>query len=115
MIRAKRVYEPWEAADGYRLLIDRLWPRGISREQARIDRWMREVAPSTNLRKWFSHDPEKWPEFQQRFRQELSEHPEVLQEIRELAELHGTLTLVFSSRETRYNNAQALLLMLAEG
>ena len=111
----KRVYEPSEDRDGERVLVDRVWPRGIRKEQARIDRWIRELAPSTALRKWFDHDPEKWEAFRQRYRAELqSGEGEAL--LRELADhvRTGNVTLVYAARESRYNNAEALKGFLLE-
>ena len=106
-IRIKRAYEPPEATDGTRILVDRLWPRGLSREQARIDLWTKELAPSTALRKWYGHEPEKWPEFRVRYFAELDENRDRLAEL--LSGLGtGTVTLVFSSKELRLNNAVAL-------
>ena len=106
MIKTKRVYEKAEEADGVRLLIDRLWPRGIKKEELNIDGWMREIAPSDPLRKWFSHDPSKWEEFKRRYWDEVNGK----EEFRMLLQLakEKDVTLVFGSKETRYNNATAL-------
>jgi len=106
-IRIKRAYDPPEEADGARLLVDALWPRGISREQLHIVAWLRELAPSTALRKWYQHDPEKWPEFKRRYFTELEPHQALLQQIAWRARAE-TITLVYASRETRLNNAAAL-------
>jgi uncharacterized protein YeaO (DUF488 family) len=109
MLKIKRIYDPPEAHDGERILVDRIWPRGITKEQAQVSRWIREIAPSTPLRKWFAHDPEKWGRFRQRYRAELrSNQAEAI--LRELAEQSrkNDLTLVYGSSETRYNNACAL-------
>ncbi len=114
MIRTRRVYDHQGTGEGYRVLIDRLWPRGISRERASWDEWMKEAGPGNELRKWFSHDPEKWDEFRRRYRLELDRQPEVLTRLRELQKEHGTLTLLYASREERYNNAVALLEFLTE-
>ena len=109
-IQLKRIYEPAAKTDGMRILVERLWPRGVSKEKARIDHWGKEAAPSPELRKWFDHDPEKWPEFQSRYFAELDENPEVVQELRSYlgAGGAGPVTFVFASREERYNNAVAL-------
>ncbi len=108
-IRLKRIYEPAEEDDGYRILVDRLWPRGISKDNATIDLWLKEIAPSTALRKWFSHDPEKWDEFKSRYFAELDGRSHYLQ-TRILINLIRTtnITLIYSSRDTEHNQAVAL-------
>lgn len=106
-IRLKRVYETPSPDDGPRVLVERLWPRGMSKSKAQIDLWLREVAPSTELRRWFGHDPDKWPEFRRRYHEELRVGPERLAPLLELLE-EGSVTLVFASREERFNNAVAL-------
>ncbi|MEF8943228.1 MAG: DUF488 domain-containing protein [Desulfohalobiaceae bacterium] len=106
-IRTKRVYDPIGDDDGYRVLVDRVWPRGMSKEKARIDFWLKELAPAKELRKWFGHDPSKWEEFCKRYFEELEGHKEHLDRLAEMAR-SAPLTLVYSSRETRYNNAVAL-------
>jgi len=107
MIQLKRVYEPPAESDGTRLLVERLWPRGLKKESLKLDGWLREAAPSTALRKWFNHDPDKWIEFQQRYAHELGRHPEVWQPILESAR-KGAVTLLFSSRDAEHNNVVAL-------
>ena len=110
-LQLKRIYEAPAAGDGFRVLVDRLWPRGISKEKARIDLWLREIAPSTELRQWFDHDADKWPEFKRRYRAELKEDPlkkEKLSELRRLKKEKPELTLLFSSKEEKFNNAHAL-------
>lgn len=104
-IRVKRVYEAAGPRDGYRVLVDRIWPRGISREKARIDVWFKSVAPSTELRKWFAHDPLRWDGFRKRYFAELKKHPEGLEELLLRA---GRLTLVYSARDLKHNQAVAL-------
>ncbi len=106
-IRLKRVYEPAAEVDGFRVLIDHLWPRGVKKEAASIDEWLKVVAPSTNLRKWFGHDPEKWDEFKRRYFLELDENREAVAKLAKKAK-EETVTLVFSSKEVRFNNAVAL-------
>ncbi|MCF8029729.1 MAG: DUF488 domain-containing protein [Desulfohalobiaceae bacterium] len=106
-IRTKRIYEPLDPDEGYRVLVDRVWPRGMAKEKARIDSWLKELGPSKELRQWFGHDPAKWEEFRRRYFEELAEHQEQLDRVTEMAR-NGPLTLVYSSRETRYNNAVAL-------
>ena len=107
MIKVKRVYDPVEPDDGRRFLVDRLWPRGVKKEALRMDGWLREVAPSDRLRRWFGHDPKKWEEFRRRYFAELEAHPEAWQPLREAARA-GNVTLLFSARDTSYNNAVAL-------
>jgi uncharacterized protein YeaO (DUF488 family) len=106
-VRLKRAYEPAEASDGYRVLVDRLWPRGVSREDARLDDWARELAPSTELRRWFGHDPGRFDEFRHRYREELAQHADELEELRARAR-SGPLTLVFGARDTEHNDAVVL-------
>lgn len=106
-IRVKRVYDPPSPDDGMRVLVDRLWPRGLSKEKAGVDLWLKEVAPSTELRKWFGHAPEKWDEFQQRYRQELRQQPEALERLFALLD-QGRVTLLFGAKEARFNDAVAL-------
>lgn len=114
-LRVKRVYDPPSPADGLRILVDRLWPRGLSKEKAHVDLWLKDVAPSTELRKWFNHEPEKWDEFRQRYRQELREQPEAMQRLSEAAG-SGTTTLLFGAKEARFNDAVALMeILLARG
>ena len=106
-LRTKRVYEGSASADGRRILVDRLWPRGVAKAEAKIDFWAKAVAPSNELRKWYGHDPDKWDQFRQRYFQELDANAEAITELR----THlgsGTVTLIFSSKETRLNNASAL-------
>jgi len=110
-IHLKRAYESPSPDDGCRILVDRLWPRGIRKEAARIDFWIKEVAPSTALRKWFGHDPAKWEEFTRRYFAELDDRGAAVDEILSLAlasRVHGRLTLVYGARDGTYNNAVAL-------
>jgi uncharacterized protein YeaO (DUF488 family) len=106
-IRLKRAYEPPATEDGMRVLVDRLWPRGLRKSEAAIDLWLREIAPSSELRRWFGHDPSRWEEFERRYRAELSSRPELLDRLRALA-AQGTLTLVYSARDEAHNQAVAL-------
>lgn len=106
-IRLKRAYEPPATSDGRRILVDRLWPRGISKADAAIDRWMKDIAPSTELREWFGHDAERWPEFQRRYALEVRKHREQLAELRRLAR-KDPLTLVYSARDEAHNDAVVL-------
>ena len=107
MLRLKRVYEPPDSSDGRRILVDRLWPRGLSREKAAVDEWMKEIAPSAELRRWFGHDPEKWPEFQRRYRRELRARDDLVREIAKLA-ARGRVTLVYGARDEEHNDAVVL-------
>lgn len=107
MIQVKRVYEPPAESDGVRLLVERLWPRGVKKKTLQLDGWLREAAPSTALRQWFNHDPAKWTEFQRRYAGELDRHPEAWRPILEAAR-KGPVTLLFSSRDAGHNNVVAL-------
>jgi uncharacterized protein YeaO (DUF488 family) len=113
-VRVKRAYEPAAASDGYRVLVDRLWPRGVSRERARLDEWDRELSPSTELRKWFGHRPDRFEEFRRRYLDELSEHRDRIAELRRRAR-EGTLTLVHSARDTQHNDAVVLATAIRRG
>lgn len=106
-IRAKHVYDPPAADDGYRVLVDRLWPRGVRKAEAAVDAWLKELAPSTPLRHWFGHDPDKWPEFKRRYFKELETRHAALADLGARAR-HDRVTLLFAARESRYNNAVAL-------
>jgi uncharacterized protein YeaO (DUF488 family) len=106
-VRVKRVYEKTEKSDGLRALVDRLWPRGISEEKAGIERWLRELSPSTELRRWYGHDPGRWEEFKARYFAELDRQGEAIAELVDQARA-GTVTLLYGSREKRLNNAVAL-------
>lgn len=108
MIRVKRVYEPPQKEDGFRILVDRLWPRGLSKSRGKIDLWLREIAPSDDLRKWFSHDPQKWVAFQKKFNEELKGKEDLVKQVRAIEKDKGVVTLLYSTKETRYNNAVAL-------
>jgi uncharacterized protein YeaO (DUF488 family) len=105
MILLKRVYEKPEAKDGYRILVDRLWPRGLTKIRAKADLWLKEIAPSDALRKWFGHEPEKWPEFEKRYRSELAARKDLLAEIAKLEKEHGTVTLVYGRNDRIQNQA----------
>jgi len=107
-LRIKRAYEAPAASDGVRVLVDRLWPRGLARDAARIDHWLKDVAPSSDLRKWFGHDPERWPEFRKRYRVELQANAGAVAELRALAKGAKTLTLVFAAKDEAHNNAVVL-------
>ncbi|HLH94233.1 MAG TPA: DUF488 domain-containing protein [Xanthobacteraceae bacterium] len=110
-IKLKRAYEPPAPDDGTRILIDRLWPRGVKKSDAAIDDWMKEIAPSADLRKWFGHDPERWQEFRRRYKAELKEHPDEVAHLRTLA-ARGRVTLVFAARDEAHKDAVVLREML---
>ena len=112
MIRVKQVYEKPEAADGCRVLVDRLWPRRLARSSAHLDHWMKDVVPSNGLRKWFAHDPVKWSEFQKRYRAELAKSAEQLAALKRLARECGTLTLLYGARDEAHNQAVVLAAVL---
>lgn len=107
MIRLKRAYEEASAEDGERILVERLWPRGVSKEKAALDLWLKDAAPSAELRKWFGHDPEKWPEFEKRYWKELDGREEAVKLLREKAK-HGKVTLVYAAHDEAHNGALAL-------
>ncbi len=106
-IKIKRAYEPSEKADGFRILVDRLWPRGIKKEDAHFDIWLKEIAPSTELRKWFNHETEKWEEFNKKYSTELKGSP-ALEELLELLKKHKTITLVYGAKDEQHNQAVVL-------
>ncbi len=113
-VRAKRIYEQADPEDGYRILIDHVWPRGVSRERARLDEWARELAPSDELRKWFDHDPARFERFRARYRDELAAQAEPLRELRRCAE-RGPLTILYAARDEEHNNAVVLSELLRDG
>ena len=106
-IKLNRAYEPASAQDGTRVLVDRLWPRGVGKDAAALDLWLKELAPSTGLRKWFGHDPARWTEFQQRYAEELRAHAPALDALRALSR-KGRITLVYGAHDEIHNNAVAL-------
>lgn len=110
-VRIKRAYEPAEPSDGYRVLVDRIWPRGVSKEDARLDEWARELAPSSELRKWFGHDPQRFAEFRRRYLAELRPEREQLAELRRRAR-RETVTLVYGARDAEHNDAVVLAELL---
>jgi uncharacterized protein YeaO (DUF488 family) len=113
-IQLKRVYEPPAPEDGVRILVDRLWPRGLSKEKAAVDDWMKEIAPSAELRKWFGHDPDRWAEFRRRYMAELRQHTGLLDQIRELAS-ERKVTLLFGAHDQEHNDAVVLAEVLVKG
>jgi len=114
-IKLKRVYETPIKADGFRILVDRLWPRGIAKEKARVDLWLKDIAPSTELRTWFGHDPAKWKDFQKRYKKELMQNNTVLENLRRIIKEQNKVTLVFAASDENHNNAVVLRTFLASG
>ena len=116
-VQVKRIYEAPDGADGTRVLVDRLWPRGISKERAALDEWCKQIAPSTELRKWYSHDPAKWEDFQTRYEGELHDNPDQSAAFNELEHLHndGRLTLLIASKVVEHSEAQVLAQLLNSG
>ncbi len=107
-VRLKRVYESLDPGDGYRVLVERLWPRGMSKERARVDLWLKEAGASPALRTWYGHDPERWEEFRRKYFEEMRMQPEVIKELREVIRTHDTVTFLFAAHDTEHNNALAL-------
>lgn len=103
-IKLKRIYEPTSTSDGFRILVDRLWPRGIKKEEANVDIWLKEVGPSNELRKWFNHEPEKWEAFRKKYLAEL-QHSPATKELIQLVQKHATVTLVYSAKDEQHNQA----------
>jgi len=111
-IELKRVYDPASESDGYRILVDRLWPRGLTEESARVDLWLRRIAPTTELRKWYRHDVEKWPEFQKRYESELAAHGELLDLILDIERHRKIVTILFGAKDVEHNEANVVLTVL---
>jgi uncharacterized protein YeaO (DUF488 family) len=113
MVKIKRVYNQPEKGDGKRVLVDRLWPRGMKKEDAGLDLWLKDIAPSDELRKWFSHDPSKWQEFRKRYRKELKDKQDMIEDLRKAAR-RGTVTLLYAAKDADRNNAVVLKEMIEE-
>ena len=107
MLKVKRIYDPPSKDDGKRILVDRLWPRGIKRDDARIDEWLKDIAPSDELRKWFSHEPSRWQEFRKRYRSELKKNSSLIERLT-TESARGTITLLFAAKDVKRNNAVVL-------
>jgi uncharacterized protein YeaO (DUF488 family) len=107
MLQIKRIYDLWSRDDGKRILVDRLWPRGIKKDEAKIDEWLKDIAPSDTLRKWFSHDPVKWPVFLEKYKRELMDKKEIVNRLRSEAK-NRKITLLFSASDREHNNAVVL-------
>ncbi len=112
-VKLKRVYEAPSANDGMRILVDRIWPRGVSKKDAALDLWMKEIAPSTELRTWFAHDPVRWNEFRQRYAREVKQNHALLNQLRSLAQ-EGQVTLVYAAHDAAHNNAVALRTLILD-
>jgi uncharacterized protein YeaO (DUF488 family) len=108
MVKVKRIYEEPEKGDGFRVLVDRVWPRGVSKERAHLDLWLKEVAPSDALRKWFGHDPNRWAEFAVKYRKELRGKKEMVRQLKKLEAENGTVTLLYSAHDEEHNQAVVL-------
>ena len=106
-LRLKRVYDKPEKTDGRRVLVDRVWPRGLTKQEAQIDEWLKEIAPSTRLRKWFGHDPARWAEFKRRYAAELKDRSELVEQLAQIGRM-GKVTLLFGAKDVQHNNAVAL-------
>lgn len=112
MIKSKRVYEKPSRNDGYRILVDRLWPRRLSKEDVKVNEWLKEIAPSDELRKWFMHDPKKWGSFQKKYQRELEKKSELLNKIKQIEKERKTVTLLYSAKDENHNNANVLKKLL---
>jgi uncharacterized protein YeaO (DUF488 family) len=108
MIKIKRIYNKLSKDDGYRIMVDRLWSRGLTKENAHVDLWLKEIAPSNELRKWYAHDHDKWEDFRKKYKDELKSKSDLLKTIRETEKEKKIITLLYSSKEEKYNNATAL-------
>lgn len=112
-VQIKRVYEEPEKEDGYRILVDRVWPRGMTKEKASIDLWLKEIGPTTELRKWFGHDPDRWTEFEKRYKKELKNNKEVLAELKKQVK-ESKVTLIYSAKDEEHNQAVVIRKYLSE-
>jgi len=108
MLKLKRIYEAPADSDGYRVLVDHLWPRGLSKEKAHVDLWMKEIGPSDRLRKWFGHDPKRWSGFRERYWKELKSQPELVSQLKQVLKEHRSMTLLFGAKDEEHNQAVAL-------
>ena len=112
MIKIKRVYTEASKEDGFRILVDRLWPRGMTKDKAKVDLWLKDIGPSDDLRKWFSHDPKKWQGFKKRYQTELRKKQELLRKIKRAEKENGTVTILYSAKDEEHNQAVALVAFL---
>jgi len=113
-IAIKRIYEEPASDDGARILVDRLWPRGVSKERAKLDLWLKDIAPSTGLREWFGHDPEKWVEFQKKYKIELANNEESVAELKKIVRQNKTVTLLYASKDEEHNEAVVITNLLSK-
>lgn len=114
MIILKRIYEAYNDQDGFRILVDRLWPRGIKKEEAQIDKWLKDIAPTTELRKWFNHDSEKWVDFKEKYKTELKDKKDYLEEIKAAERDHKTVTLLYGAKDEKQNQAVVIAEVLKQ-
>ncbi len=112
MVKLKRIYEKPETNDGFRVLVDRLWPRGISKEKAALGLWLKAIAPSSELRKWFGHDPAKWIDFQKRYKEEIAANKEVFEQLKEIVRNNEKVTLLYAARDEEHNEAVVIRSLL---
>ncbi len=108
MIKLKRIYEDYSKDDGFRVLVDRLWPRGVSKEDAHLDLWLKEIAPTNELREWFNHDPKKWASFKKKYEHEIKENKESLAQLRDIIKQNKTVTLLFGAKDEEHNQAEVI-------
>lgn len=108
MLKLKRIYDTHSKEDGYRILVDRLWPRGISKEEANVDLWLKDIAPSNELRKWFHHEEKNWVEFKKRYIEELDKNAGIIEELKKIMEKHKVITLLYGAKDTEHNQAIVL-------
>lgn len=114
MIKLKRIYEGWDEEDGFRILVDRLWPRGVKKGEAKIDLWLKEIAPSPELRRWFNHEVEKWTTFSEKYREELKSKMELVKKVIAIEKEHGVITFVYSAKDLEHNHAFVLKEVIEE-
>lgn len=112
MIKLKRIYEEPESSDGYRVLVDRLWPRGVSKVEAKLDLWLKDIAPSNELRQWFGHDPEKWSEFQKKYKSEIIDNESAFKKLQSIIQKHEVVTLLYGAKDEEYNQAVVIKSLL---
>jgi uncharacterized protein YeaO (DUF488 family) len=112
MIKLKRIYEETQKEDGYRILVDRLWPRGVSKEKAALDLWFKDISPSDELRKWFGHDPKKWQEFQRKYESEIKKNMDAFNSLRQIVKDKKTVTLLFAAKDKEHNEAVVIKKLL---
>ena len=112
MVKLKRIYEKPKSSDGYRVLVDRLWPRGISKVEAKLDLWLKDIAPSNELRQWFDHDPAKWSEFQKKYKSEIIDNESIFRELKSIIQKHEVVTLLYGAKDEKHNQAVVIKSLL---